>query len=94
MRRVPWRGCQGPRPSRRSPQDSAGRSHQLAHRNNGKYPSIEVENAIEGGGVFLAHGTKDMPVWGPIFSVAGNQPLNGKLRVYALTKYIEQFQAR
>ncbi|MGO9254684.1 MAG: c-type cytochrome [Bryobacteraceae bacterium] len=67
---------------------------QLARRNNGKYPGLEVENTIVGGGVFLVHGTKDMRVWGSIFSDAGNQQPNGKMRVYALVKYIEQMQAR
>lgn len=67
---------------------------QLTRRNNGKYPNLEVENTIEAGGPFLSHGTKDMPVWGSIFSDAGQKALTGKMRVYALAKYIEQIQAR
>jgi mono/diheme cytochrome c family protein len=67
---------------------------QLARRNNGKYPNLEVEHAVTGGGAYLAHGTKDMPVWGSVFSDSGSNKGVGAMRVYSITKYIEQIQAR
>jgi len=67
---------------------------QLAIRNHGKYPNVEVEHTVADGGGYLAHGNKDMPVWGSIFSDAGRRDGIGAMRVYALAKYIEQMQAR
>ena len=66
---------------------------QLAHRNHGQFPMVEVEQVITDGGAYLAHGTKDMPVWGSAFSDRGSNPGVGAARVYALAKYIEQMQA-
>jgi len=41
------------------------------------------------------HGSKEMPVWGPIFSSIGNaNPGIVALRVSNLTKYIESLQAK
>lgn len=73
---------------------SPGDLTQLVRRNSGKYPSIEVEHIIADGGNFLAHGTKDMPVWGYVFSDAGRTEGLGTIRVYALTQYIDHLQER
>ncbi|HUA60056.1 MAG TPA: c-type cytochrome [Verrucomicrobiae bacterium] len=67
---------------------------QLTRRNNGKFPSVEVEHTISLGGRFLAHGSTDMPVWGHIFTDDGRQQGLGTIRVYALTQYLDQLQAR
>jgi len=67
---------------------------QLARWHHGRFPNVEVEGAISGGGSYLAHGTKAMPVWGSAFSDSGRSPGFGIIRVYAVAKYIEQFQAR
>ena len=42
-----------------------------------------------------AHGSKDMPVWGPVFSSVskGDQALV-QLRISNLTKYIETLQVK
>jgi len=66
---------------------------QLAHRNHGQFPTVEVEQVITDGGEYLAHGTEDMPVWGSAFSDRGSNPGVGAARVYAVAKYIEQLQA-
>jgi mono/diheme cytochrome c family protein len=73
---------------------SPGDLTQLARRNNGKFPADDVQHTISYGGDFLAHGTKDMPVWGHVFSDEGRQPGLGNIRVYALTEFIEHLQAR
>jgi mono/diheme cytochrome c family protein len=66
----------------------------IAVRNGGNFPLTRIQGFISGeeqlpGG----HGTREMPVWGPIFSqVAWDQDL-GRIRVYNLAKYIEGLQA-
>jgi mono/diheme cytochrome c family protein len=65
----------------------------LKQKNGGKYPSNKVSRIIEGADGITAHGTSDMPLWGPIFRSLdpGNTNLV-KLRVLNVTKYIESLQ--
>jgi len=39
----------------------------LALKNGGTFPAAHVATEIQGGAVTPAHGSKEMPVWGPIF---------------------------
>jgi len=41
-----------------------------------------------------AHGTREMPLWGPIFSEVCWDQDPGRVRVYSLAKYLEEIQAR
>ena len=42
-----------------------------------------------------AHGSKDMPVWGPIFmSIGGHSQSDVQLRIRNLTNYLESVQAK
>jgi mono/diheme cytochrome c family protein len=67
---------------------------QLSRKNGGTFPELHVMNYIKGQDVVAAHGNRDMPIWGQIFSqMSGNQDLV-QVRVYALLKYIETFQAK
>lgn len=66
----------------------------LARENGGKYPHLVVVNAIQDG-AGSAHGSKDMPVWGPIFhslSPKGNPAV--QQRISNLTTYIETLQVK
>ena len=66
---------------------------QLARRNGGRYPEMQVFNTIAGDGHIPAHGSKDMPVWGPLFSrLSESDAPKVKLRLRNLTKYIESLQ--
>ena len=40
---------------------------QLAAKNGGKFPENHVSQTIKGDSGMPSHGSKDMPVWGPIF---------------------------
>jgi mono/diheme cytochrome c family protein len=66
----------------------------LAANTGGKFPAMHVQTMIrdaEG----TAHGSKDMPVWGPVFrSVSRGNQADVELRVNNLTKYIESIQAK
>lgn len=66
----------------------------LAANSGGQYPALHVKNIIVNADV-AAHGSKDMPVWGPVFrSLSGGSQANVELRVANLTKYIETLQAK
>jgi mono/diheme cytochrome c family protein len=67
----------------------------IATRNGGVYPQARVERIISGE-EFLpgGHGTRTMPVWGPIFSqIAWDQDL-GRIRLHNLAIYLGRLQAR
>jgi len=67
----------------------------IAKRNKGKFPFEKVQRIISGEERPAAsHGTREMPVWGPILSeVSWDQDL-GRIRIYSLTKYLEEIQAK
>ena len=66
---------------------------QLAKRNSGKFPELQVFGAINGDVQVPAHGSKDMPVWGVVFRAMGDNGVSGaKLRIRNLTRYIESLQ--
>jgi len=67
----------------------------LAARNGGKFPSDRVQKMIASKEpVPAGHGTREMPVWGPIFSqIAWDQDL-GQIRIYNLAKYLEKMQGK
>ena len=67
----------------------------IAIRNRGTFPMVRMQRIISGEEPLTAgHGTREMPVWGPIFSqVAWDQDL-GRVRVYNLAKYIEGIQTK
>ena len=41
----------------------------LSQRNGGAFPTDAVASYIDGRSYPAAHGTREMPVWGPVFSV-------------------------
>lgn len=63
----------------------------LATKHEGKYPSASVEQVLTGVRELSAHGSSEMPVWGPVFK---KLPGDARLRVYNLTKYIETLQTK
>ena len=67
---------------------------QLSRKNGGTFPELHVMNYIKGQDVVAAHGSRDMPVWGSIFSQMSPNPDLVQVRTYALLKYLEQLQAK
>ena len=66
----------------------------LARTNGGKYPSDHVRTVIEGD-VRLAHGPKEMPVWGDVFwRMSQGHSSEVQFRVSNLNEYIESLQAK
>lgn len=68
----------------------------LSHRNGGAFPSVHVRTTIMFGADDLppAHGSKTMPIWGPIFhEIEFDQDL-GNVRLKNITKYLESIQRK
>lgn len=66
----------------------------LAKNNGGKFPSDHVRKFIAGEGVSISHGSRDMPVWGPIFHQIETDQDFGNVRLDNLTKYLESIQQK
>ena len=67
----------------------------LSKRNNGKFPWVQVVNAITGPTGAPAHGSKEMPVWGPTFMTMEHQhESRTRLRVANLADYIKSMQQK
>lgn len=67
----------------------------ITARNGGKFPLMRIERIISGEErTGSGHGTREMPVWGPIFSeVARDQDL-GRVRIDNLARYLRDIQAK
>ena len=67
----------------------------IAARNQGQYPFVKVQRIIGGDEPMSAsHGPREMPIWGPVFSVVSRDQDFGKVRIYNLARYIEEIQAK
>jgi mono/diheme cytochrome c family protein len=67
----------------------------LARLNHGKYPDTHVLSVLQFGSEVTAHGSTEMPVWGPILgrmSVANSQVKD--LRLGNLSRYLEKIQVK
>ncbi len=68
---------------------------QLAKKSGGKFPSDHISSIISGAEPSAAHGSAEMPVWGPVFlSVSGHQAGQVQLRIHNLVGYIETLQVK
>jgi mono/diheme cytochrome c family protein len=66
---------------------------EIAKRNGGIFPLARVQETIAGTEQKgLGHGTREMPIWGPIFSQVTTDQDFGKVRIYNLAKYLESIQ--
>jgi hypothetical protein len=67
----------------------------ISSRNNGMFPLPKVRRIIAGEeSLASGHGSREMPVWGPIFSqIAWDQDL-GRVRVDNLARYLESLQGK
>lgn len=68
---------------------------QLAAKNGGTFPENHVAQIIKGDSMMAAHGSKEMPVWGPVFlNLAQDDPALMQLRVRNLAKYLASMQQK
>jgi mono/diheme cytochrome c family protein len=67
----------------------------LAKMHNGKYPDTHVVAVLQFGSTTPAHGTAEMPVWGPLLGKISNvQSQERQLRITNLSRYLETIQAK
>jgi len=68
----------------------------IARLNGGAFPSARIEAFITGdeGRMPAAHGSPDMPVWGPIFRSLDRSDARTRVRIGNLVAYIESIQAK
>jgi mono/diheme cytochrome c family protein len=64
----------------------------LAQRNDGKYPADRVAETLRSGTDRGAHGTSEMPIWGPVFQSRGKGV--AQMRILKLTEHIESLQQK
>ena len=65
---------------------------QISQRNGGRFPREQVRNYISGESDLLAHGTRAMPIWGPIFRHMDRDAELGEIRLHNVTVYVESLQ--
>jgi mono/diheme cytochrome c family protein len=65
----------------------------LTKNNRGQFPSARVRKAIMGDDVVAAHGSREMPVWGPIFHQIERDVDRGYVRLDNLVKYLKSIQS-
>ena len=66
----------------------------LSKRAKGEFPRDRVRNILEGTQTPAGHGSREMPIWGPVFhQIEADQDL-GSVRVQNITAYIESLQRK
>jgi mono/diheme cytochrome c family protein len=65
----------------------------IAARNGGKFPLARIDRIISGEEALPGgHGTRAMPVWGPVFSQVTRDQDLGKVRIDNLARYLRDIQ--
>jgi len=68
---------------------------QLAKNNGGKFPGTHIVTVLQFGSELPAHGSEQMPVWGPILGRMNvSSPQDKQLRMANLTRYLETIQVK
>jgi mono/diheme cytochrome c family protein len=67
----------------------------ISSRSKGRFPLARLQRIISGQeNVQSGHGTREMPVWGPIFSQVESDRDWGRMRVYNLAQFIQTLQQK
>lgn len=67
----------------------------LSKNNHGKFPDSHIVVVLENGTTMPAHGTAEMPVWGPILGkMEMTNPQEKLLRISNLSRYLETLQVK
>ena len=68
---------------------------QLAKKNGGTYPAMRIAETIDGEFGKAAHGSRQMPIWGPVFrSMAHGHDDSAQVRINRVVKYLETLQEK
>jgi mono/diheme cytochrome c family protein len=67
----------------------------LSKNNHGKFPDSHLVSVLQNGAEIQAHGTAEMPIWGPILGrMNQNSPQDRLLRISNLSRYVESLQVK
>jgi mono/diheme cytochrome c family protein len=66
----------------------------IAQRHGGVFPEKWVRGLIAGDPSIVAHGNREMPIWGPIFHQIENDHDYGEVRLRNLTEYLRTLQQK
>lgn len=70
----------------------------ISSKNGGTYPAVHVMAVLKFGVDNPAHGSKQMPIWGPVFSqfehLNGNAAQMRALRIHNIVQYVGTLQAK
>ena len=67
----------------------------MCRKNHGRFPDTHIVSVLEFGPTMQAHGSAEMPVWGPILGRMSQVNTQDKLlRISNLSRYIESIQAK
>jgi mono/diheme cytochrome c family protein len=67
----------------------------LAKRHGGKFPYEYVSDVLRFGTRFAAHGSSDMPIWGPIFgSIDNYDEVAVRKRIKDLSEFLASLQQK
>lgn len=67
----------------------------LARNNHGKFPDTHIVTVLQNGSEITAHGSVEMPIWGPILGrMNQSNPQDRTLRVSNLSRYLETLQVK
>jgi mono/diheme cytochrome c family protein len=65
----------------------------IARDNKGEFPVARVRRIVMGEGIIASHGSREMPVWGPIFHQVETDVDRGYVRLDSLVKYLQSIQS-
>jgi mono/diheme cytochrome c family protein len=67
----------------------------LSRNNNGRFPAAHITSVLEYGATIPSHGTREMPVWGPILGTMDQEQVQEKtIRISNLTAFLRTIQTR
>lgn len=67
----------------------------LSQKNGGKYPALHVSSVLRGDTEAPAHGSKDMPIWGPLFrNLSQGHDAEVQQRIANLNQHLESIQKK
>ncbi len=66
----------------------------ITQRNGGVFPEARVRKVIAGEEVLIAHGSREMPIWGPIFHQIEQDRDYGNIRMQNLIQYLRSIQQK
>lgn len=67
----------------------------ISKRHAGKFSRVDVEDVIRGTHEMISHGSRDMPIWGPVFdAVSGNDKAIVNLKVTNLVSWLQSIQTQ